>query len=129
MNTRPRIISGGGDGTASFCMFIVFLALKADPEREDDGLQDTGNGFTWTDTELRDFFPALAQMPLGSANDFGHILGWGRMYPGDPTGTYCASRAWALKQLHRWIAALISPQSVVVNFDVWGIMPPSGQEN
>lgn len=29
------------------------------------GLQDTGNGFIWTDQEMADFFPALAQMPLG----------------------------------------------------------------
>ena len=27
------------------------------------------------------FFPAIAQMPLGSANDFGNILGWGQLGP------------------------------------------------
>ena len=29
-------------------------------------------------TQLRSF-PAIAQMPLGSANDFGNILGWGQL--------------------------------------------------
>ena len=33
-----------------------------------EGLQDTGNGFIWTDQEMADFFPALAQMPLGLIN-------------------------------------------------------------
>jgi hypothetical protein len=127
MGTRPRLISGGGDGTASFALNIVFLALKADPEL---GLIDTGNGFTWTDQELKDSFPALAQMPLGSANDFGHILGWGQKYPGDPAASWnpFASRAWSLEELNKWMAALVDPKSRVVNFDVWGIMPPKGQE-
>lgn len=40
-----------------------------------------GNGFIWTDEELAESFPAIAQMPLGSANDFGNILGWGQPAP------------------------------------------------
>ncbi|CAJ1459563.1 unnamed protein product, partial [Effrenium voratum] len=128
--TRPRLISGGGDGTGSFAIFMVFLALKADPARPHEGLGDTGNGFIWTDEELAESFPAIAQMPLGSANDFGNILGWGQKYPGDvmcgclPGG----GREAALGQLKRWVNAVIEPSSRVVNFDVWGFMPPAGQE-
>lgn len=70
-------------------------------------VKDSGNGFIWSDEEMaeqwhpgsrrRGFaeklrrvkfghlifelrsFPAIAQMPLGSANDFGNILGWGQL--------------------------------------------------
>jgi len=120
-NTRVRLVSGGGDGTATFALFLLFSALKADNERADEGLADSGNGFIWTDSELADCFPALAQMPLGSANDFGNTLGWGQKYPGDRK-----SRPNAVKDLQSWIEAVISPSSRVVNFDVWGIMPPKG---
>jgi len=130
MNTRPRIISGGGDGTGSFTIFMVFLALKADDSRADDGLKDTGNGFIWTDEELAECFPALVQMPLGSANDFANILGWGRKYPGDGMFvTACSSHKKCEQRcgaLCRWVEAVISKDSRVVNFDVWGIMPADG---
>lgn len=128
LNTRPRIISGGGDGTGSFTLFIIFLALKADKEREHDGLSDTGNGFIWTDAEMEESFPALAQMPLGSANDFGNILGWGHKYPGDG-GLLCSGKEWSLRELKNWIEALCDPKSRVVNFDVFGILPPVGAEH
>lgn len=133
LGTRPRIISGGGDGTASFAMFIIFLALKADPGREHEGLKDSGNGFIWSDAELAESFPALAQMPLGSANDFGNILGWGQKYPGDrpcnaKCDCCCLGRQGALQNLCRWISHLIDPRSRVVNFDVWGLLPPKGQD-
>lgn len=130
MGTRPRLISGGGDGTGSFAIFMIFLALKADHSRAHEGMEDTGNGFIWTDEELKASFPAIAQMPLGSANDFGNILGWGQKYPGDvscPCGP-CGGREAALGQLHRWIRAVIDPKSRVANFDVWGFMPPNGAE-
>jgi len=126
MNTRPRLISGGGDGTGSFAIFIVFLALRADASREEDGLCDSGNGFIWTDEEMEKSFPAIAQMPLGSANDFGNILGWGQKYPGDPA--CCGGREGSKGQLTRWIQAVISPSSPVVNFDMWGILPAPGTE-
>eukprot|EP00929_Paragymnodinium_shiwhaense_P048350 TRINITY_DN24457_c0_g1_i1.p1 TRINITY_DN24457_c0_g1~~TRINITY_DN24457_c0_g1_i1.p1 ORF type:complete len:755 (-),score=169.90 TRINITY_DN24457_c0_g1_i1:137-2401(-) len=130
LGTRPRLISGGGDGTGSFALFIIFLALKADAEREDEGLRDSGNGFIWTDSELEESFPAIAQMPLGSANDFGHILGWGQKYPGDNSGLkLCYSRESRLRQLIRWIEAIVHPKAPVVNFDVWGIMPPKGEKS
>eukprot|EP00933_Yihiella_yeosuensis_P044911 TRINITY_DN40186_c0_g1_i1.p1 TRINITY_DN40186_c0_g1~~TRINITY_DN40186_c0_g1_i1.p1 ORF type:complete len:697 (-),score=102.55 TRINITY_DN40186_c0_g1_i1:265-2355(-) len=132
--TRPRLVSGGGDGTASFAIFMLFLALKADPERADEGLADVGNGFIWTDQEMALFFPAIAQMPLGSANDFGNITGWGQKYPGDtstqdPKCRCCLGRAGALSMLHDWISSVVDPKARVVNFDVWGLMPPKGQSS
>eukprot|EP00438_Fugacium_kawagutii_P025663 Skav205808 [mRNA] locus=scaffold307:308742:319003:- [translate_table: standard] len=36
MGQRPRVISGGGDGTASFTLFILFAALRADDSRADE---------------------------------------------------------------------------------------------
>lgn len=128
LGTRPRLVSGGGDGTGSFALFIIFLALKADPAREDEGLKDTGNGFIWTDEEMAASFPALAQMPLGSANDFANILGWGQKYPGD-THRLCGATNYASKMLFRWFDAVISPSSRVVNFDIWGILPKSGADH
>jgi hypothetical protein len=98
------------------------------PDRADEGLADTGNGFIWTDEEIRDGFPALAQMPLGSANDLGNILGWGRKYPGFG-GSCTTRRPQRLKALQDWIDAVISPQSPIANFDVWGIMPKRGEES
>mmetsp|Transcript_89083 Transcript_89083/g.229892 ORF Transcript_89083/g.229892 Transcript_89083/m.229892 type:complete len:595 (+) Transcript_89083:125-1909(+) len=123
MNARPRLISGGGDGTGSFALFIVFSALKADETRPEPELRDTGNGFTWTDAELRDYFPALAQMPLGSANDFAHTLGWGQKCPGK--GSF-AGQGSALEQLRRWVSAVIDPKTRLANFDMYGIMPRPG---
>jgi len=127
VGTRPRLVSGGGDGTGSFAVFILFLALKADNERAEDGLADTGNGFIWTDQEMKESFPALVQMPLGSANDFGNILGWGQKYPGDGCKV-CASRDGAAARLSRWIDAAIDPKSPLANFDIWGLMPAKGEE-
>mmetsp|Transcript_40241 Transcript_40241/g.88035 ORF Transcript_40241/g.88035 Transcript_40241/m.88035 type:complete len:624 (+) Transcript_40241:107-1978(+) len=128
MGKRPRLISGGGDGTASFAIFLLLLALKADDTRADEGLKDTGNGFIWTDEELAESFPALAQMPLGSANDCANILGWGQRYPGDRRVPCCQGRLESLHALQFWIARVIDPDSAVVSFDVWGIVPPAGQE-
>lgn len=128
MGVRPRIISGGGDGTGSFALFIVFLALKADDSRKDgENLADTGNGFIWTDEEMETYFPALAQLPLGSANDFAHILGWGHKFPGDMPVKCCGLRGYPIKALTKWVEAVISKDAPVVNFDIWGIMPPAGQ--
>lgn len=125
--TRCRLISAGGDGTASFAMFIVFKALEAHKDREDDGLKDTGNGFIWTDAEFEANFPALAQMPLGSANDCGNILGWGQVFPGD--GFFVCGQGGRASRLYRWIDGVLNKQSPVVNFDVWGIMPPAGEDS
>mmetsp|Transcript_111967 Transcript_111967/g.289340 ORF Transcript_111967/g.289340 Transcript_111967/m.289340 type:complete len:649 (+) Transcript_111967:71-2017(+) len=128
---RPRLISGGGDGTASFALYVIFAALSADPERADEGLADAGNGFIWSDEELSDFFPAIAQMPLGTANDFGANLGWGRKYPGAAAlGHIQTSKRASLAEqaLQQWISAVISPESHVVGFDVWGFMPAPGAE-
>mmetsp|Transcript_148827 Transcript_148827/g.386989 ORF Transcript_148827/g.386989 Transcript_148827/m.386989 type:complete len:653 (-) Transcript_148827:212-2170(-) len=129
MATRPRLISAGGDGTASFSLFILFAALRADSARADEGLKDTGNGFIWTDAEMAESFPALAQMPLGSANDFGRTLGWGQKYPGDAEarGAF-GSRSKAQADLERWIAAVISQDTRTANFDLFGIMPENGKE-
>lgn len=128
MGVRPRLISGGGDGTASFALWMLFRALRADNERAAQGLemlQDTGNGFIWTNEEFGMFFPALAQLPLGSANDFGNILGWGQKYPGD--GAKCGAKS-RFATLSKWIVYVTDPQTQVVNFDLWGLMPPVGSE-
>uniref|UniRef100_A0A7S2IL92 DAGKc domain-containing protein n=1 Tax=Zooxanthella nutricula TaxID=1333877 RepID=A0A7S2IL92_9DINO len=124
---RPRLISGGGDGTASFALFMVFLALKADPTREGEGLEDRGNGLVWDDADLEAFFPAVAQLPLGSANDFGHTLGWGHRYPGDRAAPRAASPSRALGELSAWLLSVLDPDAPVASFDVWGIMPPGGE--
>jgi len=129
LGTRCRIISGGGDGTASFALFLIFSALKADPSRAREGLKDTGNGFIWTDEELEQCFPALAQMPLGSANDFGNTLGWGQKFPGDRWGKCFGSREHATRELQKWIAAAVDPSSRIANFDIFGIMPAKGAEH
>ncbi|CAJ1374443.1 unnamed protein product [Effrenium voratum] len=129
MGARPRIISGGGDGTASFTLFILFAALRADNTRADEGLKDTGNGFIWTDEEMAESFPALAQMPLGSANDCGRTLGWGRKYPGDAESRFKVNwRKHARDALLEWIEAAISKESMVTNFDIFGIVPKEGEE-
>lgn len=130
MGTRPRIISGGGDGTASFTLFILFAALRADGSREDEGLADTGNGFIWTDDEMAESFPALAQMPLGTTNDFGRTLGWGRKYPGDRESRFHLDwRRHAKDALLSWIEAAISPESAIANFDIFGFVPETGKDS
>jgi hypothetical protein len=75
---------------------------------------------------MRDYFPAIAQMPLGYANDLGDILGWGRKFPGH--GGCCTVRTTRLKQLQDWVENVIDPKTIVTNFDVWGIMPDKGEE-
>jgi len=127
MNTRARIISGGGDGTASFTLFVVLLALQADHERADEGLADTGNGFIWTDEEMHDCFPALVQCPLGTANDFGNILGWGRTYPGSQANIGCGVPP--AQQLEFWFEQALDRQATVTSFDLWGIMPHEDSES
>jgi len=126
LRTRPRLVSGGGDGTGSFALFVVFLALRAGGDREErpGTMPDTGNGFVWTDEELAESFPALAQMPLGSANDFANILGWDQKYPG--RSSFGPRQAFAA--LCRWFEHVLYPGSGVVSLDVWGIVPPRGQE-
>mmetsp|Transcript_53191 Transcript_53191/g.121563 ORF Transcript_53191/g.121563 Transcript_53191/m.121563 type:complete len:466 (-) Transcript_53191:556-1953(-) len=135
MGSRPRLVSGGGDGTASFALFIVFKALQANPDRADEGLADTGNGFIWTNDEMETYFPALAQLPLGSANDLGNILGWGQKYPGDasgPQGIPIPCRGGpnsASGALHRWFSAVIDPKTRISNFDCWGMMPEGDSDS
>lgn len=135
--TRPRIISGGGDGTGSFTLHMIFKALQADNSRAADGLGDTGNGFIWTDKEMQESFPAIAQMPLGSANDFANISGWGQKFPGSvnccrSSCAFCSvfvnrrTKAYRFSYLVRWMEVLMDPATQVVNFDVWGIMPAAG---
>lgn len=128
---RPRIVTGGGDGTCSFGMFILFLALKAHPDREDTDLSDTGNGFIWTDEEMEKFFPAFAQMPLGSGNDLANFMGWGKKYPGDGSHGLigsCHSKIWSAARLSDWIGGVLDKKAIVANFDVWGLMPSEGDE-
>jgi hypothetical protein len=135
MRIRPRLICGGGDGTCSFAMFLVFKALQADPTRADEGLSDSGNGFIWTDEDMEMYFPAFAQMPLGSGNDLANFLGWGKKYPGDQmvgpakvTAAGSRGPVWAAQKLRTWFAHAINPIAVVANFDVWGLMPAEGHD-
>lgn len=139
MGTRPRIISGGGDGTGSFTLTVIFKALAADNSRANEGLRDTGNGFIWTDDEMRVSFPAIAQMPLGSANDFANISGWGQQFPGSANccfsgcgGCFAGCSKWTKKRrlrvLLKWLEAIMEPATQVSNFDVWGIMPAAGTD-
>eukprot|EP00747_Dinoflagellata_sp_TGD_P169623 gnl/TRDRNA2_/TRDRNA2_199074_c0_seq1.p1 gnl/TRDRNA2_/TRDRNA2_199074_c0~~gnl/TRDRNA2_/TRDRNA2_199074_c0_seq1.p1 ORF type:complete len:530 (+),score=81.11 gnl/TRDRNA2_/TRDRNA2_199074_c0_seq1:60-1649(+) len=122
---RPRLICGGGDGTAAFAMLVVFKALLADNEQE--GCKDTGNGFSWTDEELEKYFPALVQMPLGTGNDLGGVLGWGRKYPGFCRNP-CAGPQTRGRNLRNWFNLALLVTTPVVSFDVWGFMPAPGQE-
>jgi len=118
---RPRIICGGGDGTASFALMCVFKALR----------NDAGEGFIWTDEEMEKYFPALVQMPLGTGNDLGGVLGWGRKYPGYVQGPFCsvASRQAARgRKLSQWFDLALRTSTPVVPFDIWGFMPPPGQD-
>jgi len=123
LKARPRVISGGGDGTGSFTLHMIFKALQADNSRAKDGLGDKGNGFIWTDEEMAESFPAIAQMPLGSANDFANIIGWGQKFPGSSCLPCCSSAKSRLRSLYRWMEAVIDPATRISNFDVWGIMP------
>jgi hypothetical protein len=66
----------------------------------------------------------MAQMPLGSANDFAHVLGWGQKYPG---GQQLSQRS-KLASLCRWVEAIIDPARRLANFDIWGLMPEPGSE-
>lgn len=102
---RPRLICGGGDGTASFAIWCIFRALRAE-----------GGGSEWSDDELRRFFPAFVQMPLGTGNDLAGALGWGRDI--NP-----ANRP----EVQSWFRSAIGHSSPVRAFDVWGIVPRKGQ--
>mmetsp|Transcript_3244 Transcript_3244/g.5306 ORF Transcript_3244/g.5306 Transcript_3244/m.5306 type:complete len:508 (-) Transcript_3244:168-1691(-) len=119
---RPRLIVGGGDGTASFGLMLVFKALLPD---ESAGYADKGNGFHWTDEELEKYFPALVQMPLGTGNDLGGVLGWGRKYPGHAA---IGGPSVHGQHLQTWFDDAVSSKSPLVNFDIWGFMPPPGEE-
>jgi len=119
---RPRLLCGGGDGTASFALTIFFRIVQPDP---DGGFPDTGNGFNWTDEELKLYFPAIIQMPLGTGNDLGRALGWGAKYPGYGL---CGGASARGKRLRDWMDMAIRITTPIVNFDVWGLMPPPGQE-
>lgn len=106
--TRPRLVVGGGDGTASFALYTVFKVLFADA----DGSEGDGT-CQWPDAELEASFPALVQMPLGTGNDFAGMIGWGRAI--DPLGSADATRSW--------LKAAISKKRPLQRFDVWGILP------
>lgn len=101
---RPRIVIGGGDGTASFAIWCIFRALQA-------------GGSLWDHEELERYFPAFVQMPLGTGNDFAGVLGWGRSI--DPVGHAASASAW--------LKSAVSLERSVVPFDVWGLGPAGGQ--
>eukprot|EP00931_Biecheleriopsis_adriatica_P040742 TRINITY_DN23342_c0_g1_i1.p1 TRINITY_DN23342_c0_g1~~TRINITY_DN23342_c0_g1_i1.p1 ORF type:complete len:747 (+),score=165.08 TRINITY_DN23342_c0_g1_i1:114-2354(+) len=105
---RPRLICGGGDGTASFALECVFKALMR-PGSE-------FSGFLWSDEDMERFFPALVQLPLGTGNDLAGILGWGRTI--DPATRPVLARDWFQRAL--------SVESPTRAFDVWGLFPAGG---
>lgn len=125
---RPRLICGGGDGTGSFALMIVFKVLAADNTRADEGMSDKGNGFIWTDEEMSRYFPALVQMPLGTGNDLSGCLGWGRKYPGHVGKCCLAGPGRRLHNLQSWFNRALDVTSPLANFDVWGFMPPPGED-
>eukprot|EP00928_Gymnodinium_smaydae_P025751 TRINITY_DN20419_c0_g1_i1.p1 TRINITY_DN20419_c0_g1~~TRINITY_DN20419_c0_g1_i1.p1 ORF type:complete len:728 (-),score=157.86 TRINITY_DN20419_c0_g1_i1:71-2254(-) len=102
---RPRLICGGGDGTASFAISIVLKALSV-PGAPLGSLD-------WSDDDLERYFPALVQMPLGTGNDLAGVLGWGRTI--DPVSSRGRARSWMQQAL--------SVDSPVVPFDVWALSP------
>jgi len=119
---RPRLLIGGGDGTASFALTVFFKTVAAA-----EGFPDTGNGFFWTDDEMEKYFPALIQMPLGTGNDLGRALGWGPKYPGF-TKSPCCQESLHGKNLVNWLDMALSVNTPFVTFDVWGLMPPPGED-
>lgn len=119
---RPRMFCGGGDGTASFALTIFFRIMQPDP---DNGFPDTGNGFHWTDEEMAKYFPGLIQMPLGTGNDLGRAMGWGHKYPGY---VHCGGAAARGVKLQNWMDLAIRVSTPIVSYDVFGFMPPAGQE-
>jgi len=123
---RPRLLIGGGDGTASFALTVFFKTISPDPDK---GFPDTGNNFAWTDDELEKYFPALIQMPLGTGNDLGRALGWGHKYPGFTKVPVCCQQSLHAKNLVDWIDSAISVSTPFVNFDVWGFMPPPEEDS
>jgi len=100
---RPRLICGGGDGTASFALWCVFRAL----------FDDANQHLRWSDDDLQRYFPALVQMPLGTGNDLAGILGWGRKIK--PSTDKAGSRTW--------LKHALSHRRPVQPFDVWGFYP------
>jgi len=102
---RPRLICGGGDGTASFALTCVFKALMLEG--------DEFTGYRWSTDDLNEFFPALVQLPLGTGNDLAGILGWGRTI--DPANNPKGAQGWFKKALN--------VKSPVRAFDVWGLFP------
>lgn len=128
MGARPRVIVAGDDDVASMGLAVILKALRADETRISDGLRDAGNGFIWSDEELAHCFPALAPMPLGLSSDFAANLGWGRRAPGTrrfALGCFARKRGRRQALLH-WLEHCMNPATQVGNFDLWGIMPPSG---
>eukprot|EP00927_Polykrikos_kofoidii_P060127 TRINITY_DN55193_c0_g1_i1.p1 TRINITY_DN55193_c0_g1~~TRINITY_DN55193_c0_g1_i1.p1 ORF type:complete len:535 (-),score=97.40 TRINITY_DN55193_c0_g1_i1:68-1672(-) len=120
---RPRLVCGGGDGTPSFALNLVFRALLI----PSSGVEDpTNDKWAWSDEEIKRYFPALVQMPLGTGNDLGASLGWGRKYPGHtmlPLGSDAHDVA-----LKHWFDIALRKETKVVNFDVWAFIPPAGQD-
>lgn len=100
--SRPRLICGGGDGTASLALCCVLKALCSKL-----------GGLPLSDDELERFFPSLVQMPLGTGNDLAGVLGWGRTV--NPIDNRDG--------LREWFCNAISHQRPLCPFDVWGLCP------
>mmetsp|Transcript_35111 Transcript_35111/g.54522 ORF Transcript_35111/g.54522 Transcript_35111/m.54522 type:complete len:763 (-) Transcript_35111:315-2603(-) len=144
LKTRPRVVVGGDDTTTHVVIWLILKALQANEKRVSEGLsqfKDTGNGFTWTDDELRSSFPAIVQLPLGNQCNLADACGWvgssscisccGRKskYRTATTLRTCGiSRSARVRVLQQLMEAIIDPATPCRNFDVWGVMPPFGAD-
>eukprot|EP00929_Paragymnodinium_shiwhaense_P057222 TRINITY_DN28635_c0_g1_i1.p1 TRINITY_DN28635_c0_g1~~TRINITY_DN28635_c0_g1_i1.p1 ORF type:complete len:1099 (+),score=261.80 TRINITY_DN28635_c0_g1_i1:107-3403(+) len=90
---RARVIVGGGDGTASFAVWVILRAARH---------------LRWTDEELVESFPALVQMPLGTGNDLAGVLGWSR-------------EVLKNEEAKKWLKNAVCRHRPVREFDVWGM--------
>mmetsp|Transcript_36965 Transcript_36965/g.81165 ORF Transcript_36965/g.81165 Transcript_36965/m.81165 type:complete len:1096 (+) Transcript_36965:22-3309(+) len=106
--SRPRLLFGGGDGTASFALWCLFRALR-NTGREGRSL----GTLNWSEEDLAMFFPALVPMPLGTGNDFSGVLGWGRSI--DPVSDIVRTASW--------FKSAVCVRRPVRAFDVWGLQP------
>merc|ERR1719197_2468568 len=67
-------------------------------------------------------------MPLGTGNDLSGVLGWGRKAPGN-SKCPCAGAGTHLRNLQSWFDRALRATTPVMNFDVWGFMPPPDQDS
>lgn len=107
---RPRLLFGGGDGTASFTIWCIFRTLRVEEPSVNTWLASEQQFWLWNEEDLQLYFPALVHIPLGTGNDLAGSFGWGRKF-----GTSNK------KQLYRRFLECTSQSRPIVPFDVWGL--------